>query len=438
MNRLDSMLERLPPIYRISSGSLLNACLSVQSNHQTAFDEDMQRVQRAHWIDTALDREDLGKIGALCEIPMMPWEPTELYRTRLKATAAARLRGAVTRDVLEFVLIQILSGAIEALRVRYLDLSAALRFRSGVTNEPGEPAFIEFPPVLRRSKSLIERRGLLRSLDRFELTNQGLHPAPMHAIVRGVAGRLCMTPVLVNLTNGMVLAYAGDLACGHELRIETTARGELRALLNGEDVRARVYTGTGFVPGAQFSPVVPDPTPQPLLLERGANAMWFFPLALYDLPSLGSAVLGMPKADLEHGRFGGKGESKFGGTHFDNSLFEQTPAASLDVWWIESRPAAFRFEIPAGVVVRDASAMGDAHVDRLRLFALLQQTVDLMRAAGVQGRVDARPLRESQQQRDRATVLPPVIGRDEMRTEARLSALSALFDMSDIDRSRFA
>ena len=49
----------------------------------------MQRVQRAHWVETALDREDLDKLGALFDVPILPWEPAELYRARLKATIAA-------------------------------------------------------------------------------------------------------------------------------------------------------------------------------------------------------------------------------------------------------------------------------------------------------------------------------------------------------------
>ncbi|MEX2262656.1 MAG: hypothetical protein WD696_11935 [Bryobacteraceae bacterium] len=437
MNRLDSMLERLPPIYRIEAGALLRDFLACQANHQAAYDEDMQRVQRSHWIDTALDAADLRAIGALFDIPMMPWEPADLYRTRLKATIAARLRGAVTRDVLEFVLIQILGGAQEALGTRYMPVSARVRFHSGPTDDPGRPAFVEFPLVDRRPSELAAKGGLLRPLDRFELVNRGLHPAPLRAVIRGVAGRLCTTPVLINLTNGQVLVYAGDVACGHELRLDVSTNGNLLATLNDVDVASRVYTGTGFVPGAQFTPAIPDPTPEPVMLERGTNTVWFFPLALFDFPSLGSGVLGMPDLKVRHGRFGGKSDEVFSGTYFEDSLFEQQPAASADIWWREARPASFRFEIPAGVTLRDARS-GDAHQERLRLFDLLQQTVSTMRAAGVDGAVEARPLRESQGQKDRVRVLPAVVGQEEARMEDRLRALSALFDATAAEGSRFA
>src|SRR5262245_44721305 len=188
------MLERLPPIYGISKGSLLHDCAALAANHQAAYDEDMQRVQRSHWVETALDREDLGKLGALFDVAILPWEPAELYRTRLKATIAARLRGAVTRDVLEFVLIRILGGVLDALGVKYLDRSAYLRFHTGPAERADQPAFIEFPPVVRRSAELTARGGRLTSLDRFELTNKGLRAVPVSVVFRGMAGGLCMTP----------------------------------------------------------------------------------------------------------------------------------------------------------------------------------------------------------------------------------------------------
>ena len=437
MNRLDAMLERLPPIYRISGGSVLHSVVAIQANHQAAFDEDMQRVQRSHWIDTALDRVDLVKLGALFDVPAMPWEPAELYRTRLRATIAARLRGAITRDVLEFVLIRIIGGVIDALGVRYMDVSPGLRFNTGATDEPRRPAFIEFPKTLRRSPALAANGGLLRSLERFELHNKGLFPVPVQVVLRGLEGGSCVTPVLINLTNGRVLAYAGAVPCGSELRIETTDRGRLLVTLNGANAEENLYSGTGFVPGERFSPIVPDATPEPLLLERGVNDLWFFPLALFNHPSLDKGIFGMPTLAVRHGKYGGKDETTFSGTVYDDSLFHQQPAVAIDAWWYEDTPASFRFDIPAGVVVRDADPIGSPEQDRLRLFELLQGTITLMRGAGIDGRVVARPLREQQKQNDRVRVKPPIVGHEQVLTEARLSALSGLFDTGGMDRSRF-
>ena len=191
-------------------------------------------------------------------------------------------------------------------------------------------------------------------------------------------------------------------------------------------------------PAQPFSPVVPDTTPEPITLECGVNQMWFFPLALYSRPSLGSGVLGMPSLETRHGRFGPKTETPFTGTFFDQSLFEQSPIVAADIWWEEARPASFMFEIPAGVVVRPADTETNAHEDRQRLFGLLQQTVTLTRAAGVDGRVAPRPLRERQPQRDRVYPVPVVVGTDQARVDDALSGLSALFDTNATDGSRFA
>ncbi|MBV7335203.1 hypothetical protein KFU94_44580 [Chloroflexi bacterium TSY] len=441
MNRLDAILQRLPPIYNVEPGSLLHQFMGLFANSLAAYDEDMNRVQRAHWIDTAFDRVDLEKLGALFDIPAAAWEPNHLYRTRLKATIAARLRGAVSRDVLEFVLVQIIDGAQQALATRYFELPTGVNrgrsvFHTGVAEEPLEPAFVEFPKQRRRSPELIKANGLLRSLNKFTLTNRGLFPVALQGVIRGVTGRLTTVPVLVNLTNGQVLTYVGDLPCGHELHLGLDDAGEIMARVGDDDVTDRVYTGQGFVPGESFTPVVPDPEPQPLMLERGDNQLWYFPLALFDEKILNAGVYGMPALQLEHGRFGQRDQAE-SGTLFDQSLFEQPPGVSLDLWWDEDSVASFRFEIPTGVIRRDAARSSDLDVDQSRLFALLQQTIDLLRAAAVDGCVVPRPLQEAQPLEDRVRVLDPTHIRDEMRIESRLSGLSALFDDSAKDGSRF-
>jgi hypothetical protein len=441
MNRLDACLQRFPPIYNIDPGSLLHQVMALFTTSMAAYDEDMNRVQRAHWIDTAFDRDDIVKLGALFDIPAASWEPDHLYRARLKATIAARLRGAVTRDVLEFVLVRIIDGAQQALGTRYFDLPATTGtgrsvFHTGPTEKPMTPAFIEYPKQRRRSENLINERGLLRSLGKFTLNNKGLHSVPLQGVIRGVTGRMTTVPVLVNLTNGQVLTYLGDLPCGYELQLGVDDNGEFTANVNDKDMRDRLYTGEGFVPGESFTPIIPDPEPQPLMLERGENQLWYFPLAVFDEKILGAGVYGMPAVDLQHGRYAERDNEQIG-TLFDKSLFEQPYGVSLDLWWDEDVPARFVFEIPSGVVRRDARVDSDLDADRVRLFALLQQTVNLLRAAGIDGRVEPRALSDSQEMNDRVRILDPTLISDEMRMESRLSGLSALFDSSALDGSRF-
>ena len=110
---------------------------------------------------------------------------------------------------------------------------------------------------------------------------------------------------------------------------------------------------------------------------------------------------------------------------------------SLDLYWDERTPATFQFLIPAGVVRREEGQDTDAQIERERLFTLMRETVAGLRAAGVDGRVIARPLRETQHQADRIRVLDPTRLTETQPTKTRLAGLSALFDLSASDGARF-
>lgn len=438
MNRLDNMRDRLPPIWPADPGSMTHAVLALLSVQMAAYDQDMGRVQRTHWVDTAFDLGDLAKIGDLFQIAPAPWETESLFRARLKATIAARLRGAVSRDVLEFVLIAILDGAQKALGSRYTELASTAGrgvfvFHTGPDGPGDQPAFIEFPERRNRSDDLLSNGALRRPLAKISAVNTGLFPVPLQGVVRGVAGARTAVPLIANLTNGQVLVYRGVIACGQELRLGVDDDGALSAHLDGEDVSADVTTASGFAPGGAFTPVIPDPDPAPLVLERGENTLWVFPLALYDEPGLGSAVFAMPNADISHGRWDKEDQYP----PFGKALFEQPPAVSLDLFWDEARPATFRIEIPAGIVRRGADADADPITSRERLFGLMHDTVESLSAAGTLAELRARPLKETQRQFDRMRVLSPTRLQDTQEMTSRLNGLTALFDISAEDGARF-
>src|SRR5690606_15965073 len=98
VSRLDTMLERLPAPLAIDPGSRLREVLGVVAAELAALDEDRDRIQRSHWVDHAFERDDLAGLGALFAVVPAAWEPLGLFRTRLKATVAALLRGSVTRS----------------------------------------------------------------------------------------------------------------------------------------------------------------------------------------------------------------------------------------------------------------------------------------------------------------------------------------------------
>ena len=436
MNRLDNMLERLPPIYRIERGSLLHQVFELVSLELATFDEDLDRVQRSHWIDHAFDRADLEKIGALCEISPGSWEPDRLYRARLKATIAARLAGSVTRKDLERVLTEILVGAQDVMGLRMFALrpGASALFATGESERPDEPRFVEFPLARRRSQQLIERGGRLKPLERFTAENRGMGATALELVLRGVAGKRTAVPVIINLTNGCVLGFAGLVRAGAELRVELGANGALHATLDGRDVTSRLYSSDRFVTGARFEPVIPDPSPRPIRLERGVNDLWFLSLALYDQPGLDQAMLAMASPDLVQGVFAdARAESV---SDFDFAVFHQPIAAVLDCWWDEREPASFRFDVPAGAVRRDADDPDAPELERDHLFGLLQDTVDLLRAAAVRGEVRPRALADVQPAEDRGFVWSPHLEPEQTSSgEDALASLGALFDLSGLDQS---
>jgi hypothetical protein len=440
MMRRAAMAGRLPPIWSAERGTMLEALLSLVANEQTAYDEDMDRVRRSHWVDTAWDLFNLARIGALFGIAPAGWEGVELFRERLKAVIAARLRGAVTPDALEHVVLRILKGVERELEHRYLPLPPDIRFGEQVLGR-GEAApaargrIIEFPVQRRRAAALKGKGALRQPLAQLEVDNKGVAPAALLGSITGVAGKRTAVPVLVNLTTGQILLWAGYLACGQRLHLSLAEDGALRARVGDRDVSHEIWSGEGFVPGARFAPVRPDPAPRPLMLARGVNRLWFWPLGLYDAPGLDSAVFASPAADLEQGRWatGPAGE----GSRFDKALFEQPPAVSLDLFWDERQAAAFRIELPAGVVARPRTRPGrDPEIERAQLFQLLGEVVAELRAAGVDGRVTALPLAEEQRLESRATLLSPVATQETQRLEGGLGGISALFDTTAVDGAR--
>jgi hypothetical protein len=440
MNRLDAMLERLPPIYSIEAGSLVRKIMEIFAAWMSVYDEDLERVRNSHWIDTAYDRADLEKIGDLFDISPLPWEPDELFRERIKAMVAARLKGAITRDTLEELLLAIIDGAHKALSVRYFDLAPEGRiFHDPPAQSQTDPTFIEFVPVKKRCEALVAKKGLVKSLEKITINNRSLFRTPLQITICGIAGSKTVSPVMVNLTNGNVLAFAGDFPCGRELKVRVDDTETVYGGIGDTDVTAYLHSARNYRPARDFTPMAADSAVKPIMLERGENTLWFFPLGLFDFKSLNAGILGMPSPDIVHGSWGDRTTKNPPGTPFGSSLFEQEFAASLDLFWVEKTPATFTFEVPIGAVLRKP---GTAHADFVerqeRLFDLLNQTITLLRGAGVSGTVEKRPLRTTQRQDDHVRVWRGEMDPEEQRVESKLRALSGIFDSGTLNNSYFS
>lgn len=433
MNRTDAMLERLPPVWAIAPGTLTHALLALAGAHLAAADQDTDRLQRSHWVDHAFDLSDLARLGALVGVTPAAWEPTALFRARLRATVAARLQGAVTRAALDGAVARILDAAQQALGLRHADLTPradGLVFRDPARAGSGVPEFIEFPAVPRRHAAQV------RPLAKITLVNSGLAPCPLAVRLTGLSGRRSVVPVIANLTTGEVVVYRGLVRCGATLTLEPSDDGALAARLEGRDATRRIATGQGFAAGERFTPAIPDPAPRALTLARGANTLWLFPLALFGAPGLGQAVYAMPGPEVQHARFAAR-DGSVPGTKFDTSLFEQPAFAAVAFRWSEQRPAAFRFAVPAGCIRRDAASATEAAANQDNVIALLDGTVRTLRGAGIDGRAVAARFRETQRSASRGGAWNPRLPRTTQRISARLAGLGALFDTTAREGARF-
>lgn len=448
MNRLDNMLERLPPIYGIDEGTLLRQVLGVLAVALATWDEDLDRVQRSHWVRTAFTRSDLEKIGALVDVQAAPWESEEFFRARLQALTAARLAGAVTWEPIEAALIAILGSAESDLGLRWTrltdDRGQVRRFRrlpedpetSPIVPPYAVPTLEEFPPVVRRSPELVARSGLVRALDRFAAPNRGLRRAWVQGHIRGLAGSVTSVPLLVNLTNGHAVGYAGRLRAGEELVLTAADDGALTGRVGDRDVTASLVTTRGF-PLDDPDPRAPlgrDEAPLAIGLEPGENVLWFAPIGLYDSPSFDHALFAWPTSDMGQGRWADATTTKPG---FDAAVFHTPEAASLDLWWVEASPAAFRVDIPTGAARRDPRR-SPADLTA-QLLEVLRSTVGQLRAAAVRGEVEGVPLRTTQPMRDACRVasarLPDETGSPGQSAEL---ALNAIFNATVPRANRFA
>jgi hypothetical protein len=169
---------------------------------------------------------------------------------------------------------------------------------------------------------------------------------------------------------------------------------------------------------------------QALILQRGKNDLWFLPVAHFDQLGLDRFLLALADLMLRQGRYDE--------TEFDHALFYQDPAVMLRVTWIETRPASFEIHLPAGSLLSSQNTLEQSIEDRDHLGFSLNQAVQNLKAAGVEGSVQMRPFAEIQGQMDHLTAVLPLTHREVGPTGAdRLPNAGAIFEVTDFDDSTF-
>jgi hypothetical protein len=401
MARAADMAERLPTLYR--DGELMRGLLGVLGLQLEVIDEESREVARAHAFDTCLELEEAAGLAAVLDIPPEPWQSLAEYRPWVHALRDARLRaGSVTPEGIRLF--------VDHYAARFQAVHR-VRITPGIPQfsrqpEPDTPALIENPPRLRMHR--VPPQDGIEPLARAEAVNRGLDPVTLAAVFTGLgATGPEYAPLLANLTTGEALVYLGPVPPGSRLWLLPSAPGldedgdapALSARLEAEDVTAHARKISGFAPGPTGPPAPEVGPPSALTLARGMNELWFLPLAHFDVPGLDRVLLALAELSLRQGRWDE--------TEFEHALFAQEPAATLQLAWVETTPASFLVDLPAGSLRNRAGELADAIAARDRLQAALAQALPTLAAAGIRAEVRFRPHREHQPSRDHMSGMLP-------------------------------
>jgi hypothetical protein len=443
-----AIAQRLPQLYR--DGERVTGVLDVVGLQVEYLDEEARRVQRRHWFDTSPDFDDAARIGALLDIAPEDWQSLGEYRAWFHALRTARMRyGAVTPAAFT----AFVTAYVEAFEVADgVDVVAPLpaladpsttAAATATTADDGwgsEPtafghALVENPD---RPRHLVlgDAPGAV-PLHRQVVANRGLDPAPLSWVATGTAGGPEYVPVVANLTNGTAVAWLGAIEPGRRLFVraeapEAPATGPamLVADLEGVDVSSRLRTVERFEPGSPWTPAEATNPARALVLEPGANDLWFLPVAHFDEPGLDRVLLALADLDLRQGTFGE--------TSFDHSLFFMDPAAVIHLQWVEAAPAEVLVDLAAGTMTSPAGSLDRALEDRGQLATSLDQGIDRLSAVGVATSVRLRPLVTSNRQRDRLRLVMPIT-HDEVGSIGvdRLPDAGGVYGVTDFDDSTY-
>jgi hypothetical protein len=410
VKQLDRILDLLPPPLAVERDAVLTRLVDAFAFELEAVAEDLDRLQRTHWVNLAYRLQDLAALARLVDAEPLPGEGLGAFRARLLALVKARLGGAVGPQEIKTFVYEYLFGAERALESTFVPGLARLELEEAFRSDeqPLAPlALVENPERLRRSRALAALGGRVPYLCRWQERNGGLEHAVATFAVTGFPEGRTAVPLLVNVTTGDLIGYGGVLGVGRRLTLEpadgTTHSRPVRALLDGvHDVTARVFSVSGFELGVPFTPADLDPEPLLPRLARGANDLLYLSVGLFGVRGLDHVFYAIADAALREG--------VYNETFFDHALFPSGPVALLEMAWTEVEPASFEVHVPRGVVAL-APELEGLPVHEL-VASALESTIQEIRAAGVRAAVRFEPFREVQPQQVRVTVPWVVLPRE--------------------------
>jgi hypothetical protein len=427
MQRVETMARRLPQLYR--DGELVRGTrgrgglLDVPAVQLELLDEEMRRVQRAHWFSATFELEHAAKLGALLGIPPEPWQTLDTYRPWVHALRdAVLLHGGVTIPAIRSF-VSAYSTAFE--EAEGIDTDPPLEQWSRGEGEPG-PSIVENPLVRRVSR--FPGSGSLEPLTRFTVKNRGTGDAPASFLMLGSSRGEESAPVVVNLTTRQALVYLGTVPQGKRLWIRAT-HDQVEARLEHDDVTKNLRSVSAVEPGKPWTAAQVASPAKPLNLVRGDNELWFIPLAHFNVRGADRFLFSMPDTDLA--------QARYDSAKFSRALFYQEPLMNAFVTWQERKPASFAVRLPAQVL-RSKRPLANALASRALLERAVSTGVERLRGAGITSEVTLESFAETQHQLDTLRLVSPVTLREGGATGAdAMAERGGAFEVSNFDDSVF-
>jgi hypothetical protein len=439
MNFLAEIQALLPSPYSIEQNAVLSQLIGAFALEMEALQEDIDRMRQTHWVNFAYKVTDLEKIGALVGVARLPWEALPEYRIRLLTIVIARLNGAIGPDEIKQFVADFLKRSqisIAAVFVPGLDAVSGLQAFQPRTDQPRyRPlGFVENPPKLRRSNTLLAKGGRVSYLDRWEEINKGMGETVPSLFITGYSDRRTSTPILVNLTTGELIGYKGNVPLGRTLAITPApADGDPQratASMNGRDVTGNLFSVSAFTPGVPFEPADFDPSLRLPRMRRGSNQWVYLSAGLYDVRGLDRFFFAIADDQLREG--------VFNQTFFDESVFPSGPVAGLAMEWTELEPASFEVHVPRYLVIEPEIVEEDQRRPHEHVAEALQSSIAQLHAASVRAQLVFDPFLETQDQAVRVNLpwlsLDPQSG---SAGERDVLSLGGRFSESGLGDARF-